>query len=57
MKKEKTPRSVLICRYTLLAMSVGLYFGLGWIDGAVTAFIGYMFFSDWAWEPLWSCRS
>jgi hypothetical protein len=52
MEKEKTSTSVLVCRYSLLSLSLGLYFVLNWYDAAIYAFLGYMFFTDWAWETI-----
>lgn len=47
-EKEKTPNSVKICSYSLLALALFLYFVAHWYDGAFYAFLGYIFFSDWA---------
>ena len=54
MKKEKepTPTSVLICRYSFLILALGLYFGLNCYEAGFFAFLGYMFFTDWAGEVL-----
>ncbi len=52
MEKEKTATSVLICKYSLLSISLVLYFLFNWYESAGCAFLGYMFFTDWAWETI-----
>lgn len=54
-QKEKIPRSVLILRYTFLALTIPLFF-LGCYECAFYTFLGHMFFSDWAWETIYHCK-
>ncbi len=56
-KKEETATSVKVVRYSFLALALILYFAFHCYEGGFFAFLGYMFFSDWAAEPLFTTRS
>lgn len=55
--KEKTPNSIRAIKYTLLALSLLLYFGAHCYEFASFVFLGYMFFTDWAWTKLFEGSS
>ncbi len=55
--KEKTPNSVRVLKYSLLTLSLGLYFGAECYEAASFCFLGYMFFTEWAWTKIFDYSS
>ena len=51
-KKEKTPLVWSIIKYSLLGISLYLYFGCGFYSAALSVFGAYMWFTDWAWTRI-----
>jgi hypothetical protein len=50
-QEKKTPRSILMWRYGSLSVGI-LMCIVGLNSYSALPFCSYVFFSDWAWEPL-----
>lgn len=53
-KDDETPTSMIVCKYFFLSLSLFSYFILDWKNLAADFFIAYMWFTEWAWEKVFT---